>query len=44
MIKHFFPNPVVFERLRAGLLGDHIDAFGQGPTVPWSLCGYGTSR
>jgi len=29
MIKHFFPNPVVFERLHAGPLGGHIEAFAQ---------------
>jgi integrase/recombinase XerD len=29
MIKHFFPNPAVFERLRGGPLGDHIEAFAQ---------------
>jgi site-specific recombinase XerD len=29
MIKHFFPNPVVFERLLAGPLGGHIEAFAQ---------------
>ena len=36
MIKHFFPNPVVFERLHAGPLGAHIDAFAQ----EWSDRGY----
>ena len=29
MIKHFFPNPADFERLRTGPLGDHIEAFAQ---------------
>lgn len=29
MIKHFFPNPVVFERLHAGPLGGYIEAFAQ---------------
>lgn len=29
MIKHFFPNPAVFERLHAGPLGDYIEAFAQ---------------
>jgi hypothetical protein len=29
MIDHFFPNPVVLVRLRAGPLGAYIDAFAQ---------------
>jgi integrase len=29
MIEHFFPNPVVLERLHAGPLGTDIDAFAQ---------------
>lgn len=29
MIKHFFPNPEVFERLHAGPLSGHIEAFAQ---------------
>lgn len=29
MIKHFFPNPVVFERLHTGPLGSHIEAFAE---------------
>ena len=29
MIEHFFPKPVVLERLHAGPLGVHIDAFAQ---------------
>jgi site-specific recombinase XerD len=36
MIKHFFPNPLVFERLHAGPLGAHIEAFAQ----EWSDRGY----
>ena len=29
MIEHFFPNRAVFQRLHAGPLGAHIDAFAQ---------------
>lgn len=36
MIKHFFPNPAVFERLHAGPLGGQIEAFAQ----EWSDRGY----
>ena len=29
MIEHFCPNPIVFQRLKAGPLSAHIDAFAQ---------------